>query len=75
VRLGGLAALGVAGLPDVAAGNYYEFALGANWTPHANLIVRPELRWDWSDGTAIAPYNDLTKDSQFMAAVDAILFF
>jgi hypothetical protein len=75
VRLGGLAALGVAGLPDVAAGNYYEFALGANWTPHANLVVRPELRWDWSDGTALAPYNDLTKDSQFMAAVDAILFF
>jgi hypothetical protein len=75
VRLGGLANLGVAGLPAAAAGNYYQLALGANWTPHANLIVRPEVRWDWSDGTAIAPYDDLNKDSQFIAAVDAILLF
>jgi hypothetical protein len=55
------------------AGNYYEFALGANWTPHANLVVRPELRWDWSDGNVAAPYDG--KDSQFIAALDAIIHF
>ncbi|MGE3780410.1 MAG: porin, partial [Pirellulaceae bacterium] len=78
VRLGGAAnaaALFGAAAPGSFAGNYYEVALGANWTPHANLIVRPELRWDWSEGTAAAPYDDFTKDSQFIAAVDAILLF
>ena len=55
------------------AGNYYELALGANWTPHANLVVRPELRWDWSDSTIATPY--VGKDSQFIAAVDAIIHF
>jgi hypothetical protein len=66
---------GPAGLPGSLAGNYYEIALGANWTPHANLVVRPELRWDWASGTTAAPYDDFTKDSQFIAAVDAILLF
>jgi hypothetical protein len=84
VRLGGLgrlAALGVPGapaaatLPAAAAGNYYEVALGANWTPNSNLVIRPEFRWDWSEGTAIRPYDDFTKDSQFMAAIDAIVLF
>ena len=41
VRIGGL---GLA--PATVAGNYYEFALGANWTPGTNLTIRPELRWD-----------------------------
>jgi hypothetical protein len=75
IRLGGLANLGVAGLPAAAAGDYYNLAVGANWSPSANLTIRPEARWDWSEGTAIAPYDDFTKDSQFMAAVDAILLY
>lgn len=81
VRLGGLARLPTIGFPNAAAaqvspaGNYYEIALGANWTPNSNLIVRPEFRWDWSDGTALAPYDDFTKDSQFIAAIDAIVLF
>ena len=75
VRLGGAANIGAVGLPASAAGNYYELAVGANWTPSANLTIRPEARWDWSDGTGLAPYDDLTKDSQFMAAVDAILLY
>jgi hypothetical protein len=41
----------------------------------SNLIVRPEIRWDWSDSNAIAPYDDFTKDSQFLGAFDAILLF
>lgn len=84
VRLGGLGALAAAGvpgaplaadLPGAAGGHYYEIAVGANWTPSANLTVRPEFRWDWSEGTAVAPYDDFTKDSQFMAAIDAIVLF
>lgn len=58
-----------------AAGNYYNITVGANWTPRSNLTVRPELRFDWSDGTIGQPYDDFTKDSQMTAALDAILVF
>ncbi|MBP90929.1 MAG: hypothetical protein CMJ64_30165 [Planctomycetaceae bacterium] len=58
-----------------AAGNYYNFTLGANWTPRTNLTVRPEARFDWSDGTAGRPFDDHTKDAQFTGAIDAILVF
>ena len=63
-----------------SAGNYYNFTLGANWTPRQNLSVRPEIRWDWSDGTGGGPgmglpFDSRTKDSQFTAAFDAIVTF
>ncbi len=57
------------------AGNYYNVSVGLNWTPTANIIVRPEMRFDWSDGTEVAPYDDYTKDSQLTAAFDAILLY
>jgi hypothetical protein len=58
-------------------GNFYEVTCGLNWTPNANLRVRPELRWDWfnDDGGSPAPYDDGTKNNQFTAAIDAILTF
>nr|MBC8356559.1 porin [Planctomycetota bacterium] len=62
-------------MPAAAAGNYYNVTVGANWTARSNLSVRPELRWDWSDGTAGQPFDSGTKDSQFTAAFDAILLF
>ncbi len=55
-------------------GNFYEVTTGLNWTPTNNLTVRPELRWDWFDGTGL-PYDDGTKDNQFLATFDAILLF
>jgi hypothetical protein len=70
VRNGGL---GLA--PANVAGNYYNISVGLNWTPNANIIVRPEIRWDWSDGTVVQPFDDLTKDSQMTAAFDAIWLF
>ncbi|MCD0462029.1 outer membrane beta-barrel protein, partial [Roseiconus lacunae] len=27
----------------------YALTLGMNYRPHANVIVRPEIRWDWDD--------------------------
>ncbi|MFK8113988.1 MAG: porin [Rubripirellula sp.] len=27
----------------------YDLTLGANYKPHANVMVRPEIRWDWDD--------------------------
>jgi hypothetical protein len=29
--------------------NFYTLTLGANIKPHANIVVRPEIRWDWQD--------------------------
>ena len=50
--------------------------LGLNWTPSANLTVRPEMRYDWYDGVALGPatgpFNAGTDDSQFLLGVDAI---
>jgi hypothetical protein len=57
------------------AGNYYNVSAGLNWTPTTNIIVRPEIRFDWSDGTLAAPYDDFTKDSQMTAAFDAIWLY
>jgi hypothetical protein len=66
---------GVVPAPGVHAGNYYAFTLGANWTPRERITVRPEARWDWSDGTTAAIFGDGMKDSQFTAAIDAIVTF
>ena len=30
--------------------SYYETTLGVNVKPHANIVVRPEVRFDWSPG-------------------------
>ncbi len=53
-------------------GNFYEISTGLNWLPTNNLVVRPEVRWDWYDGTGL-PFDDGTKDNQFVGAVDMIL--
>ncbi|MDP6557059.1 MAG: porin [Pirellulaceae bacterium] len=77
LRVGGPGGLGImlpGGAADLA-GNYYNVTLGANWTPRSRIVVRPEVRWDWSDGTTAAPFDGFTKDSQFTASVDAIITF
>jgi hypothetical protein len=61
------------------AGNFYELTLGLNWRPHTNLLVRPEVRWDWYDGTrnlaGELPFDDGSSDHQFTFATDMIVTF
>ncbi|MEX2175987.1 MAG: porin [Pirellulaceae bacterium] len=63
------------------AGNFYETSVGANWTPHANLIVRPEVRYDWYDGETLTgrqPFDTdslLGDDEQLLAAIDFIFLW
>lgn len=61
------------------AGNFYELTAGLSWKPHANVLIRPECRWDWYDGLPGPgyglPYNDGASDDQFTFAVDAIVTF
>jgi hypothetical protein len=67
------------------AGHFYELTAGLTWRPHPNLIVRPELRWDWYDGLpgrigappgqVAFPFNDGASDDQFTFAADVILTY
>ena len=63
------------------AGNFYAIAAGLNWSPHANFIVRPEVRYDWYDGenlTGNQPFdtdNLPGDDEQLLAALDVIFLW
>ena len=59
----------VAGNP----GDYYELTAGLNWKPHANLTIRPELRYDWFEGTG-RPYPG-NRLNQFTGGFDVIATF
>jgi hypothetical protein len=70
---------------DSFAGNFFNIAVGANWTPTANWIVRPELRYDWFDGITqdndgdgdpvVGPYDDSTRVDQWVAGFDVIFLW
>ncbi|TWU56070.1 outer membrane beta-barrel protein [Rubripirellula reticaptiva] len=60
---------------DLAAGNasdVYALTLGANYKPHANVMVRPEIRWDWDDDQ-IAGLEDGSDQTTF--GIDTIFTF
>jgi len=62
------------------AGDFYELTAGLSWRPSANLVIRPECRWDWYDGLASAgalalPFDDGASDDQFTFGIDAILTY
>ncbi|TWU65305.1 hypothetical protein V7x_08510 [Crateriforma conspicua] len=52
----------------------YALTSGVNYKPHANVLVRPEIRWDWVDGdpTDILENSD---DDQFTFGIDTIFLF
>lgn len=65
--------------------DYVALTGGMNYKPHANVLLRSELRWDSTDvesnpavpgGVAgIRPFNDRADDSQITIAWDAVLLF
>jgi hypothetical protein len=60
------------------AGDFYEIALGLNWKPNHNVIIRPELRWDWFETNGREdpnPYDANNRADQFMFGIDAIVTF
>ena len=64
--------------PTPGPGVYHDLTLGLNYTPNRNLVVRPEVRWDWFDadaGVGSGPFGNGSDRNQFMAAVDAIVTF
>ena len=55
-------------------GDMYSLSLGVNWSPYQNLMLRPEVRWDWFDGAGL-PFDDGADDRQFLVCMYAILRF
>lgn len=58
--------------------DYYALTLGLNWKPHANLTIRPELRYDWANGRFVRgmrPFNDGEDREQFSGGVDLIFTY
>ena len=64
-------------------GNFWEITWGLNYKPNANIIVRPELRYDWYDGAAgltstgnpALPFGNGDRSSQFYGGCDIIWQF
>ncbi|WP_197996058.1 porin [Gimesia panareensis] len=56
--------------------SYYEITAGINHKLNSCIQVRPEVRWDWADGSdPWTTSNGGTKDSQFTVGTDVILVF
>ena len=85
----GTRVMGLCNLPDAKgwlgapgyAGNFTELTVGLNWKPRANMILRPELRWDWyggppnPNGPYPYPFDDGTSMTQFTAACDFVVTY
>ncbi len=64
--------------PGRAAGNFYNLTAGVNWKPHANVIFRPEVRYDWFSGTYAPgglPFDAGRENEQFSGGFDLIFLF
>lgn len=59
------------------SGNYSEMTLGLNWKPRANFLIRPELRYDWYNGTTGGgnPFDDGQATTQLSGGLDVIFTY
>jgi hypothetical protein len=55
--------------------DYYELSPGINWTPNDRVLVRSELRWDWTGTPDCYPYGDGTRSNQLLWDLDLIVRF
>lgn len=56
------------------AANYYAMTAGLNWKPQSWLMIRPEVRYDWSEAQT-APFDGAHRSSQVLLGVDAVVQF
>lgn len=61
----------------VTTGNYTGATFGFNYRPLENVVFRPEVRWDWTEGSPIGPFpfNDNANSYQFSGGFDMIVTF
>jgi len=70
------------GIPHdlIEGGTYYSLTGGLQITLAENVVLRPELRWDWADVSAPlfgiqGPFDNLSDQNQFTAAADLLIAF
>jgi len=58
-------------------GDYYGITWGLNYRPHANVMLRPEIRYDWFDGLNPngLPFDNGQSNEQFSGGFDVIVTF
>jgi len=62
---------GVTGSAD-----YYEATVGLNYRPNANVVFRPEVRWDWARGfDGAGPFDNGNADDQATFGVDVVVTY
>ena len=85
----GVKILGMGNLPGARgwlgapgyAGSFTDLSLGLNWKPKANLLIRPEVRWDWYDGPPNPngpyplPFDNGSSSDQLTFATDLVVTF
>jgi hypothetical protein len=59
--------------PSGDATSFYELTGGINYRPHANVIVRPEVRYDWSPTDLVDADGD--EYNNFVFGIDAIFTY
>jgi len=57
------------------ATDWYTVGLGANWTPNKWLVVKPELRYDWTDKPAVTMFNRYNSTYQLSGGMSAVVKF
>ncbi len=58
---------------NLGPGDLFGLTLGVNYTPTTNLLIRPEIRWDWANRAI--PYDDQSDRQQFTGSCDAVWQF
>ncbi|MCS6866915.1 MAG: outer membrane beta-barrel protein [Gemmataceae bacterium] len=56
-------------------GNFFSLTTGVNYSPTANFLVRPEIRWDFTTDSARPAFNDGQKNYQLLLGCDVIWQF
>lgn len=59
---------------NAGAANYYAMTAGMNWKLQSWLVLRPEVRYDWSESQA-RPFDVGRRSSQVLLGVDAVVQF
>ncbi len=59
---------------SAGAANYYAVTGGVNWKPKNWLMIRPEVRYDWSEAQ-LDPFDGGTQNNQVVLGIDAVVQF
>jgi hypothetical protein len=58
-----------------SSASFYELTGGVNYKPHANVVVRPEIRYNWAPGENAASEAIGTDFNNTVFGIDAVVTF